>query len=114
MAIASLAGSPIGVVLSAVDLYERHEQQGLEAWFAEYPGFVVEVSDLDAFRAIAAKNDVDVLTIGATLESPDMILMDLWKSLAEHGESGVRERVALVDLREAWEAPLRSFYGSVA
>ncbi len=68
------------------------------AWFSETPAFVVEVLDVDAFTGLSARLHVPCYDAGATLAEPAALI----------GE----ERIALAALREAWEAPLRDFYGA--
>ncbi|HZO94784.1 MAG TPA: phosphoribosylformylglycinamidine synthase subunit PurL [Candidatus Baltobacteraceae bacterium] len=69
------------------------------AWFSETPAFAVEVLDVAAFTELAAQHGVPGYDAGETLAEPVALL----------GE----ERVALDELRDAWEAPLRDFYGAV-
>jgi phosphoribosylformylglycinamidine synthase II len=100
MAFPTLAVAPIGARLSAPDwaagLLER------EIWFAEYGGFVIEVSDDPAFARLAAELDTAAPVIGATIDAAELVL------------SAPQETLALAGLREAWAAPLRDFYGSAA
>ncbi len=100
MAFPTLATVPLGVRLDppdwAGDLREH------EVWFAEYGGFVVEVSDDPAFGALAATFDVAAPRIGRTVAGPRLEL------------AAPAEAIDLHALHEAWAAPLRDFYGSVA
>jgi phosphoribosylformylglycinamidine synthase II len=92
--------APIGARLRttdwAPDLVER------EVWFAEYGGFVVEVSDDAAFARLAGDLNVFAPVIGETIGVPRIELK------LPH------ETIELWPLREAWAAPLRDFYGSAA
>ena len=75
------------------------ERTGHEvAWFAEVPAFVVEVVDAAAFAELGARHRVDAYDAGEVIAEPVALI----------GE----ERIALAELREAWEAPLRDFYPS--
>ncbi len=100
MAFATLDGTPVGARLDAPhwagDLLER------EIWFAEYGGFVVEVSDDAAFARLAAELQTDAPAIGVTLARAELVL------------SAPDETIGLAELREAWSAPLRDFYGTAA
>jgi phosphoribosylformylglycinamidine synthase II len=100
MAFPTLDAAPVGARLTAPDwagaLLER------EIWFAEYGGFVVEVSDDAAFARLAAELDTEAPKIGETIAAAELVL------------SAPGETVALPDLREAWAAPLRDFYGTAA
>jgi phosphoribosylformylglycinamidine synthase len=96
MAFASPAG--LGFAIDPAPVAERMGHDA--AWFAEMPAFVVEVEDAEAFALLAARLGVSTYDAGTVLATPD----------AQLGA----ERVALADLREAWEAPLRDFYGATA
>ncbi len=100
MAFPTLEAVPIGARLDvpawAGALLEH------EVWFAEYGGFIVEISDDAAFSALAVAYDVPSPVIGATIAAAVI-------DLAEP-----HEIVALADVREAWARPLRDFYGSAA
>jgi phosphoribosylformylglycinamidine synthase II len=100
MAFPTLAGTPFGARLSAPDwagdLLER------EVCFAEYGGFVVEVSDDAAFARLAAELDTSAPLIGETIAAAELVL------------SAPLEAIGLAELREAWAAPLRDFYGPAA
>ncbi len=67
-------------------------------WFSEVPGFVVEVVDAASFAELGARHHVDAYDAGEVTGEPDAVIGD--------------ERVTLAELREAWEAPLREFYGA--
>jgi hypothetical protein len=58
------------------------------------------VTDAVAFAELTARHRVAAYEAGETIAEP----------VAAIGN----ERIAIDDLREAWEAPLRDFYGSVA
>ncbi len=73
----------------------------MSIWFAEFPGFVCEVNDWTTFRRLASEYDVKTFSIGKTIAEPFI-------------RTEYRQEVSVQDLREAWEAPLRDFYGSVA
>ena len=100
MAFATAESTPVGVRLVpntwAAGLLER------EVWFAEYGGFVVETADDAAFARLAAGLDVPAHVIGVTTKTGVLELADPY------------ETMAFADLREAWAAPLRDFYGSAA
>jgi len=70
--------------------------------YSEAPGFIVEMRDYERARALGAELGVEVVPLGSVLGAP-MIQLE-WGGSA----------VALDELRDAWEAPLRDFYGSVA
>jgi phosphoribosylformylglycinamidine synthase II len=70
-------------------------------WFAEFPGFVCEVADSGAFRRLAKGYGVKTFYVGNTIAEPVI-------------RTEYRHEISVRELREAWEAPLRDFYGSVA
>jgi hypothetical protein len=76
-------------------------EYGGAAWFGEHVGFVVEI---DARAGGCLAGEVSCHNFGWTLREP----------VAERWDDGGRleERVPLSELREAWEAPLRDFYGA--
>jgi phosphoribosylformylglycinamidine synthase len=96
MAFASHAG--LGFRIDPAPLAERFGHDA--AWFAETLAFVVEVADATAFARLAALLGVATYDAGSVLAAPEALLG--------------AERVPLDALREAWEAPLRDFYGNVA
>jgi phosphoribosylformylglycinamidine synthase II len=96
MAFASHAG--LGFRIDPAPLAERFGHDA--GWFAETLAFVVEVADAPAFARLAALLGVTTYDAGTVLAAPDALLG--------------AERVPLAALREAWEAPLRDFYGNVA
>ncbi len=100
MAFPTLETVPLGARLDAPTW--AGELRAHEVWFAEYGGFVVEVSDDDAFGALAAAFDVPSPVIGATTAAA---VIELTRP---------HETIALAGLRDAWAAPLRDFYGSAA
>ncbi|MBV8748794.1 MAG: phosphoribosylformylglycinamidine synthase subunit PurL [Candidatus Eremiobacteraeota bacterium] len=67
------------------------------AWFAEVPAFVVEVVDATGFAELVARHGVRAYDAGEVIAEADAVLGD--------------ECIPLADLRAAWEAPLRDFYG---
>jgi phosphoribosylformylglycinamidine synthase II len=73
----------------------------MSIWFAEFPGFVCEVADWAAFRRLGNEYGAKTFHAGATIAEPFI-------------RTEYRHEVSVQDLREAWEAPLRDFYGSVA
>ena len=77
------------------------------AWFAETPGFVVEVLDekIEAFFGLCARHGTWARQIAMTTDDGRFVF---------HRENGALDVIAVSALREAWEAPLRDFYGSVA
>jgi phosphoribosylformylglycinamidine (FGAM) synthase-like enzyme len=96
MAFASHAG--LGFRIDPAPLAERFGHDA--GWFAETLAFVVEVADAPAFARLAALLGVTTYDAGTVLAAPDALLG--------------AERVPLAALRDAWEAPLRDFYGNVA
>jgi phosphoribosylformylglycinamidine synthase II len=74
--------------------------------YAEAPGFVLEVIDFPQFVALAETYALPFRLDMQTTAEP----------FFEHVDetSRVIGRVSLDELREAWEAPLRDFYGSAA
>jgi len=96
MAFASQAG--LGFRIDPAPLAERFGHDA--AWFAETLAFVVEVADAEAFARLAALLGVATYDAGMVLAAAEALLG--------------AERVPLAALREAWEEPLRDFYGSVA
>ncbi|BDE05955.1 phosphoribosylformylglycinamidine synthase subunit PurL [Vulcanimicrobium alpinum] len=69
-------------------------------WFAQTPAFVLEVVDADGFARLTAEMRVAAYDAGEVLADPVAAIGD--------------ERIAMAELREAWEAPLRDFYGAAA
>ncbi len=72
---------------------------GMAVWFAEFPGFVCEVADWSAFSGLARAHGVRVHYAGDTIDEPYLRTED-------------RHEISVERLREAWEAPLRDFYGA--
>jgi phosphoribosylformylglycinamidine synthase II len=100
-ALAKMAFASPAALGFAIDPTPVAERMGHDAaWFAEMPAFVVEVDDAEAFALLAARLGVSTYDAGTVLAEPEARLG--------------AERVALADLREAWEAPLRDFYGATA
>jgi phosphoribosylformylglycinamidine synthase subunit PurL len=107
MALAARAGgTPIGLAI------EEDEAIGATSpemvWnFSEEPGFVLEAAgDTEALDALAQEHGVE-LGYGSIVTTAD-------PRLALHSErtGKVTATVSLDELAEAWEAPLRDFYGS--
>jgi phosphoribosylformylglycinamidine synthase subunit PurL len=71
----------------------------MAVWFAEFPGFVCEVADSSAFSDLARAHGVRVHYAGDTIDEPYLRTED-------------RHEISVERLREAWEAPLRDFYGA--
>jgi phosphoribosylformylglycinamidine synthase II len=93
MALAAEEGIGFRIDPAAVVEMEADES----VWFTESPAFVVEVLDADAFAELGAHFGVVAFDAGETIAEPVAML----------GE----ERIPMAALREAWEAPLRGFYG---
>ena len=100
MAFPTLEAQPIGICLEA----PRDDWGGgaldVVALFGEYGGFLVEVSDDQAFEALIAHYDVVAPRIGTTTDHAEITIV---------GTSS--ETIELFGMREAWAAPLRDFYG---
>ncbi|HTD32171.1 MAG TPA: phosphoribosylformylglycinamidine synthase subunit PurL [Candidatus Elarobacter sp.] len=94
MSLASEAGIGFRVDPRPVAEHAGHDA----AWFAEVPAFVVEVIDAVAFAELTARHRVAAYDAGQTIGEPVCLIGD--------------ERVPLDGAREAWEAPLRGFYGA--
>jgi selenophosphate synthetase-related protein len=75
---------------------------GNESWFEEFPGFVCEVADEAAFTELARETGIRVHVLGKTIAEP---------ALVYHRGN---DAVGLQHVRDAWESPMRDFYGSVA
>jgi phosphoribosylformylglycinamidine synthase II len=100
MAFPTLDREPIGARLHAPGWAGALREH--EVWFAEFGGFVIEVSDDAAFARLAADFAVEAPSIG---ETTPVAVLEL---------SAPKELVDLAALREAWAAPLRGFYGAAA
>ncbi len=116
MAFASAArGAPIGVrivldVRSDSVAEERHSlARGAIRQFDESPGFVLEVPE-------AARDDVQRLLHEYGFFNAMSHFWTIPEPVVEvrSDDDELIESVTLDELREAWEAPLRDFYGSVA
>ena len=84
-----------------VDPQPLAEVPGHEAaLFAEQPAFVVEVADVEAYATLGARHGVRGYEAGIVLATPEAVIGD--------------DRMELAALRDAWEAPLRDFYGVTA
>jgi hypothetical protein len=92
----ALAADGIGFAIDPSPVIEMQADESV--WFAEIPAFVVEVLDPDGFAELEAHFGIAAYDAGETIAEP----------VAALGE----ECVAMADLREAWEAPLREFYGA--
>ncbi|MDB5027322.1 MAG: phosphoribosylformylglycinamidine synthase, partial [Candidatus Eremiobacteraeota bacterium] len=101
----AIASEGVGVTLREDPVHLRHEA----LWFAESPGFVLQVSDADALFAVCARHDTWALEIGTTSDDGRLV----YRHNDAEGRA-VNDEIAVAALREAWEAPLRDFYGSVA
>jgi phosphoribosylformylglycinamidine synthase len=75
---------------------------GDQTWFEEFPGFVCEVADETAFVELAREMDIRAHVLGKTIAEPALVYY--------RGN----DAVGLQHVRDAWERPLRDFYGSVA
>jgi hypothetical protein len=86
-----------------VDLFigDNYRNPFASIWFEEFHGFVCEVDDWGAFRLLGHEYGVKTFYIGNTIEEPFI-------------RTEYRHEISVQELREAWEAPLRDFYGSVA
>jgi phosphoribosylformylglycinamidine synthase subunit PurL len=106
MAFTSTAGKPVGVALDHPDLWYGVWLNKEVEWFSESFGFVLEVRDHDTFLDLAAQHGIVGMTylLGETVAEPVVQIRDSAGSVS----------IGLDELREAWEAPLRDFYGSVA
>jgi phosphoribosylformylglycinamidine synthase subunit PurL len=69
-------------------------------WFVEFPGFVCETSDWSAFEKLAGEHGVAITYLGETIAEPVL-------------REGDGYEIGVEALREAWEAPLRGFYGEM-
>jgi phosphoribosylformylglycinamidine synthase len=100
MALAS-DGASIGL---RVGEFSPPDERSVWHRFAETPGFVVEVGDFAQFAALAQGYALPLRLDMQTIGDP----------CVEHVRENldVIGRVSLAELREAWEAPLRDFYGA--
>ncbi|MEA2722172.1 MAG: phosphoribosylformylglycinamidine synthase subunit PurL [Candidatus Eremiobacteraeota bacterium] len=114
MAFGALDEHALGVWLDA-DRFPCAEVIPEYGLFAEAPMFVLEVTDVDAAMSLARRYGLDddgdwhaIWRIGTVTAN----------AVFEFGPnatgSAQNEKIELTELREAWEAPLRDFYGSVA
>ena len=109
MALAS--NGPIGVWIDDCSL-PFHAIGAEHGLLIEGPMFILEVPDRHAAMELADRHGIgpssaarSVQAIGTTIASPSID----W-GLCEPGPENTH--IALADLREAWEAPLRAFYGA--
>jgi len=79
-------------------LDDQTPQLEMAIWFEEFPGFVCEVADWTAFRRLGMEVGVMTRYAGSTIAEPFL------RTPYDH-------EVSVERLREAWEAPLRDFYG---
>ncbi|GAC1596531.1 MAG: phosphoribosylformylglycinamidine synthase subunit PurL [Candidatus Velthaea sp.] len=98
----TLANTPVGVRLVAPA--EWNDSLGEDAaYFAEYGGFIIEVSDATAFEALARSGGARVYRIG---ETTARATIELAASITGP------ETIDMHRIHEAWSAPLRDFYGA--
>jgi phosphoribosylformylglycinamidine synthase subunit PurL len=81
------------------------DAQAVSQRFSEAPGFVLEVSDFERFVELATTHQMAFRMDMQTIAEPFLEHID------QRGD--VIDRIALDTLRDAWERPLRDFYGSV-
>jgi phosphoribosylformylglycinamidine (FGAM) synthase-like enzyme len=95
-------GKPLGCFF-----YDFRETDWNPVWaFTESPGFVLEVkrTAYHDFRLRAgARSIVGIAPIGSTLAEPVFQVRT--------SDQRIVESVPIAQLREAWDAPLRDFYG---
>jgi phosphoribosylformylglycinamidine synthase len=96
MAFASTSG--LAFRIDPVPLAQPHGHELV--WFSEVPAFVLEVTDGERFAHATATHGVEAFEAGIVIDGPQC-------------ELGA-QRIALATLRDAWETPLRDFYGSAA
>jgi phosphoribosylformylglycinamidine synthase len=109
MAFGSVDERRIGVELWHTDDFHRDfdERANLwtnnAVWFAEFPGFVCEVAAeaADAFERLTTAHAIRAWHVGDTVGETTLTY-------------NAHQTASLADLREAWEAPLRDFYGASA
>jgi phosphoribosylformylglycinamidine synthase II len=109
MALAARAGgTPLGLAIEEDDAIGATSPEVV--WnFSEEPGFVLEVGgEIEALDALAQEHGVE-LGYGSIVTTAE-------PRLALHSErtGKLTATIALDELAEAWEAPLRDFYGSAA
>jgi len=86
------------VYLADLWIGDHEPHTGMAVWFAEFPGFVCEVADWGALRRLGNERGVKTYSAGDTIAEPYL-------------RTEYRHEVSVAELREAWEAPLREFYG---
>jgi phosphoribosylformylglycinamidine synthase len=101
---ALLAGS--GSIGLRVCDFDSFNLRSLTLRYYEAPGFVVEVGDFEAFIELAKRHGMPMRLDIKTTAVPVIDHID------QHG--AVVGAIDLETLRQAWEAPLQDFYGSVA
>lgn len=109
MALAARAsGTPLGIAIEEDDAIGATSPEMV--WnFSEEPGFVLELGgELDALEALAKRHGVE-LGYGSIVTTAEA-------RFALHSERTGQAvaTVSLDELAEAWEAPLRDFYGSAS
>jgi phosphoribosylformylglycinamidine synthase len=101
-------GQPIGLRIDLAASSDGVERRTAEVWrFDESPGFVLEVpmhahTELEALARL--HGIFSTAAVGYTIAEP---LVEV-----HFGDGAPTESMALGELREAWEAPLREFYGA--
>lgn len=96
MTFPTLAAHAIGVRLHAAATWDAGHGSDA-AYFAEYGGFIVETSDAPTFTKIAAEIGTRIAHIGTTTA---VATLDIGT-----------ETLDIAHLYEAWQAPLRDFFG---
>ena len=112
---AAAAGSALGVEIAlwdrSDDITDDPQLVARQAppLFDETPGFVLEVAGdrYDDLWQLARRH-------GLYLPGPDMRTIEEPEIRLVSDDGELVERISLDELREAWEAPLRDFYGSAA
>jgi phosphoribosylformylglycinamidine synthase II len=92
---------PLGVHLTAPQTWSVFDEDDI-AYFAEYGGIIVEVSDEAAFASLCASAESVAHRIGTTIPRAELLM------------SKPQTGIDLRRLREAWAAPLRDFFGAIA
>jgi phosphoribosylformylglycinamidine synthase len=75
-------------------------------WFAEMPGFIVQTSDVAALVQLGDEQGFRTFAIGAPTDDGRIVLRS-----SANDDGTVIDAIAVSELREAWDAPLRDFYG---
>ncbi|GAC1568200.1 MAG: phosphoribosylformylglycinamidine synthase subunit PurL [Vulcanimicrobiaceae bacterium] len=105
MAFANLALglAPVGVRLDATAAWTHASGPAEIDVFAEYGGFVIETTDLDALLEIARDHDVAACRVGSTTADA---------AIETHQAPEAPTRHDLDAIYALWRAPLRDFYAS--